>query len=53
MCYTNESVRQAVGLIDPLIDSGITDIQKLPAHFKVSANAISIRLGIPYEAISV
>ncbi len=40
-------------LIDPLIDSGITDIQKLAEHFQVSANAISIRLGVPYEATAV
>lgn len=40
-------------LINPLIDAGVTDIQELADHFNVSANAISIRLGVPYEATAV
>lgn len=40
-------------LINPLIDSGITDIQNLAERFHVSASAMSIRLGVPYEATSV
>jgi Zn-dependent peptidase ImmA (M78 family) len=40
-------------LINPLIDSGITDIQKLAERFHVSASAMSIRLGVPYEATAV
>ena len=40
-------------LINPLIDKGISDIQNLAERFNVSASAMSIRLGVPYEATAV
>lgn len=36
-------------LLNPLIDSGIDDVKELAERFKVSASAMSIRLGVPFE----
>jgi predicted transcriptional regulator len=37
-------------LLDPLIDSGVTDIGELAKRFRVSKSAMSIRLGVPFES---
>ena len=36
-------------LLDPILDSGESDIRKLADMFKVSPSTMSIRLGVPYE----
>ncbi len=36
-------------LLEPIINSGITDIKLLADIFNVSPSAMSIRLGVPYE----
>lgn len=34
-------------LLNPLIDSGTSSVEKLASHFGVSVSAMSIRLGVP------
>ena len=36
-------------LLDPILDSGESDIRELADMFKVSPSTMSIRLGVPYE----
>lgn len=36
-------------LLDPILDSGESDIRELAGMFKVSPSTMSIRLGVPYE----
>ena len=38
-------------LLDPILDSGESDICKLANMFEVSPSTMSIRLGVPYEGL--